>query len=777
MTNNILSSYWADKKIAESSANIIVINDSKTLSGAAHVGSLRGPIVHDVLYRAAVRAHRAVRYLFGSDDYDPFDAVPPSVPTEFSKYLGMPLCNVPSPDGSDRSYSRFFEDEFFGVISELGITPEYYYMSDIYRSGDVNDTIQTLLDNAETVREQYYIASNAELPSNWYPFHVICENCGKIATTRVYDWDGQKVHYVCETDRVDYTNGCKHSGVISPYDGSGKLPWKMEWIAQWELFGVNLEGAGMDHNVAGGSRDVAEAVYRAVYEKNPPLNEPYEFLLIGKRKMSSSKGIGYSAREVANILPPELIRFLITRTRPRSTINFQIEDAAIPRLYDQYDATRNDYVSGKLDDVEKISFEQSQVDFPVSIEPMYFPRFTHVATVVQIPDVDVERHFATHKGSQLTVQETEELKKRIYYSKVWLDSVAPEDAVVRVKSSIPEIARKLSQIQMAFLSNLKTLFEQDKELSGEVIHRAIYDLIASDSIDKFQAFEAIYKAFTGTNKGPRAGELLSTLNNQFIVQRIQEVEMSQYVGTAKIHVVERRRDAAYRDIFRLNHAVLDKYPDLRIGVALIRGVTVSKASAELEQLKDDISSSLKEKYADTNLGELPRIKAYRDIYRGFGVDPKSRNPSAEALLRRITRGQGIYNINNVVDAYNITSAEAMIPMAAYDYDNVTTPVDLRFATDGEKHLAIGNKEVTILEAGELVYSDQEKVMCQDFNYRDSQYTMITPSTKNVLLFVDGCGVIPHEEVQTIVERTIARIIKFAGGEIDFQAYIYQDVEE
>jgi hypothetical protein len=43
--------YWADE-LAERVSGPQVVNDSKTPSGTVHVGSLRGPVVHDVIARA-----------------------------------------------------------------------------------------------------------------------------------------------------------------------------------------------------------------------------------------------------------------------------------------------------------------------------------------------------------------------------------------------------------------------------------------------------------------------------------------------------------------------------------------------------------------------------------------------------------------------------------------------------------------------------------------------------------------------------------------------------
>ena len=66
--------YWADQLIVEHPADEIIINDSKTYSGSAHVGSLRGPVIHDVILRAGLTAGRTGKFYYGSDDYDALEA-------------------------------------------------------------------------------------------------------------------------------------------------------------------------------------------------------------------------------------------------------------------------------------------------------------------------------------------------------------------------------------------------------------------------------------------------------------------------------------------------------------------------------------------------------------------------------------------------------------------------------------------------------------------------------------------------------------------------------
>jgi DNA/RNA-binding domain of Phe-tRNA-synthetase-like protein len=129
----------------------------------------------------------------------------------------------------------------------------------------------------------------------------------------------------------------------------------------------------------------------------------------------------------------------------------------------------------------------------------------------------------------------------------------------------------------------------------------------------------------------------------------------------------------------------------------------------------------------------------------------------------------------VVDAYNLDSVETLIPMAAYDASRRDLPVDLRFAAGGDVLEPIGGGAAEQIEAGELIYTDQSRVICWDFNHRDADHTKISAETRRVLLLVDGIDATPLEDVQDAMDLALSRILRFAGGNVQFSALIYQEI--
>jgi len=516
--------FWCDK-LLDGIEGPQTINDSKTPSGRAHVGALRGPLIHDVIFRTLRAKDLPARYLFGVDDYDPVDEIPYGAAEHFEKYLGAPLCNTPPPPGSTATdMAEHYISEFLGVFAELGIRPEFYRLRDVYRSGRFNEAIEVILRKADVVRRIYKEVSGAVRPDTWHPFQVVCERCGRIGTTVVSAYDGKEVAYECKPDLVKWARGCGHKGKVSPFDGNGKLPWKLEWCAKWKTFPVTIEGAGPDHSTKGGARDVAAACLRNIFGQEPPLNCPYEFFLVGGAKMSSSKGIGVSAREMADFLPPEILRFLLIRPFPRQPVNFEPSEVYIVKLFNEFDRYHHKYHHDpKAAQDDKRIYEMSQVD----PEPDHWlADFQLVTALTQMPHLDPVAELEKRKGSPFTGLERKHLELRIRAARYWVEHYASEEEKTRLQESLPARAQELSAAQRAFLHLLAKLLAQTS-WNGDALQTGIFTAARLTPIDQPSAFRAIYRVLLDRDNGPKAGNLLSFLDRDFVVRRCSELPVNR----------------------------------------------------------------------------------------------------------------------------------------------------------------------------------------------------------------------------------------------------------
>ncbi len=763
--------FWADKiakQIIESGEHRpFWVDDMFTPSGFAHIGSLRGPLVHDMVYRALGKAHETVASTYVFNDFDPVDGLPPEL-SGLSDELGKPLRTARSPEAKYTCFAEYFTKDFKRVLGDLGVHATYLSSWDMYREGKFNGVIREALDNSEKIQDIYQrVSGSKKRDKGWLPLQIICEKCGKLGTTRVHDWDGEMVVYTCEPAMVTWAKGCGFTGKISPFDGYGKLPWKVDWPAHWKVLGVTIEGAGKDHSSAGGSRDIAKALCEEVFHISNPYNLPYEFFLIGGKKMSSSKGLGLKARDLTKLLPPTVGRFLFTRTDYRRAIEFDpVGTMAIPDLFDEYDRCWRAYNEGGDEDASR-AFEYAQIEgVPPKRRNLFTPRFRDIANYKQLPNIDIYRKFREEKGSLLTEVEDKILTERLKYVSVWLGEFAPEDLRLQMSKEISPLVANFSSEQRTFLQEVVGFLTTHIDISPEDLTIKLYDIAKKLNVPSLEAFQTIYIACIGKPYGPRAAWFLLQYPREQVIARLRQVsgETRRETQDRSVHIITKP------ELFTIHAEVKKRYPSVSIGIALIRDVRILKTDERLEEEKKKFLSSL-EGLTTEKLGLYPEIISYRKLYKEMGVDWHSRRPSPEALLRRVALGKGLYTINTCVDAYNLIVMKHRVSVGAFDYDSVKFPTVLRYAGGGDEILLLGDEMPTKYTAKELAYYDKVGGYNIDFNYRDAKRTMVTEKTQNIWINVDGIYDITAGQVEQSLRESVEKIVTYCGGTVEFEGVV------
>ncbi|MBM3303585.1 MAG: lysine--tRNA ligase [Candidatus Aenigmarchaeota archaeon] len=543
------SLFWADQiaeKVRERcekepKLNAIVkkkgylVYDEKTPSGVIHVGSGRGWIIHDVIAKAMRDAGMKGRFVLSSDDIDPFDRMNKGLPAGYEKYLGMPFRNIPSPAEGYKSFADYYFRQAAGKFKEFGIEAKIESTGEQYDKGVFNAAIKTVLDNANRIHE-IYMKAYGKADSGKLPFNPICEKCGKIGTTRAYAWDPERqiVKYRCEPNFVEWAKGCGHEGEKSPYNGGGKLPWKVEWAAKWVSKGVVCELAGKDHFTKGGSRTIAMAISDKIFDFPPPypstrdsIGEGYEFFNIGGKKMSTSQGRGISFAESTKFAPAKMIRYMLVCTRPRAAIDFDpYRDNDVILLYDRYDRTERIYFGKEkaegheVENMKRI-YELSHIGKLPSHMPPQIP-FTYAASTAQTEKDNKKRiemlKASGHMDKNATKEDIAYVLDRLRLADDWAKNFASYQYRISLLDEPPK-----DGISPKMRSVLKSIaYELMENKTEEEVSETIW-AAAKASGDAKVFFRSAYLALIGKEQGPKLAPFIMSIGKARVIRLLERL--------------------------------------------------------------------------------------------------------------------------------------------------------------------------------------------------------------------------------------------------------------
>ncbi|MBY0538965.1 lysine--tRNA ligase [Patescibacteria group bacterium] len=507
------------------SGETLLVRDEKTPSGRVHIGNMRSLAFHAAMWERLREAGIPADFKFEINDFDPMDGLPVYLDeAEYRQHMGKPLYNIPSPEPDVApNFAEYYAKEYIDAIHDAGFTPVFYRSSELYLAGKMNDAIRISLEKADVIRKIYKEISGADRPSDWHALSVVCENCGKIGTTKVSAFDGEKVTYACYPTAVKWAEGCGHKGQVSPFNGNAKLPWKVEWAAKWFVNGVDVEGGGKDHYSKGGARDVARHISEEVFGYKEPFGMQNEYFLYGGEKMSSSKGKGSSSRDVVNLVPQHIFRLALYGKDINQQINFDPNGDMIPVLFDQYDKIAEKYWAGITDDDTRLFLYTHTPEKRAHIEKRFLPRFSQVAFLVQMPHLNFETEIERLKGGSLTDADKKEAQERAHYAKHWLKVAADEEFVFTLaEDAVPEAVKALSDDQKNALKEVLAYVEANPVLEGQALHTELHEIRKRLNIDAKAFFGAIYLSFLGKDHGPKVGWFLSVLDRNFLISRLKE---------------------------------------------------------------------------------------------------------------------------------------------------------------------------------------------------------------------------------------------------------------
>src|SRR5690348_16250597 len=211
---------------------------------------------------------------------------------------------------------------------------------------------------------------------------------------------------------------------------------------------------------------------------------------------------------------------------------------------------------------------------------------------------------------------------------------------------------------------------------------------------------------------------------------------------------------------QLDEQLKTRIAGVTFGMVTIHGVTVRERDELLWKQIEMLSQRLGHEYTLERLSENEQIAAVRGLQKSFGFDPTRYRPSSESLLRRVLKGQGLYQINTAVDVNNLCSLEFLLPMCSYDLRHAKGQVHVRIGEPGEEYPGIGRQ----------VFQAENKVIIADDNgimgstVSDSERTKVTATTMDILLAIYAPATMDPRIIERYAALAGQRMVAFNGGQ-------------
>lgn len=184
----------------------------------------------------------------------------------------------------------------------------------------------------------------------------------------------------------------------------------------------------------------------------------------------------------------------------------------------------------------------------------------------------------------------------------------------------------------------------------------------------------------------------------------------------------------------------------------------SSYSGELWKEIDAFSTQFVSAFKMEEIKLRPAILATRKTYKKLGKDPNRYRPSAEALCRRILKGQELYQIDTLVDLINLVSLKTGYSIGGFDLDMIEGDLTLGVGEADERFEAIGRGLLNI--EGLPVYRDEVGGIGTPTS--DEERTRITTGTTHLMMIINAYS--GEEGLQEAVDFSVGMLKKYLAAE-------------
>ncbi|HIF46637.1 MAG TPA: lysine--tRNA ligase [Candidatus Poseidoniales archaeon] len=496
--------HWADfvAQTLSKKGDRQVIASGITPSGEFHIGHLREILTGDMITRACKNAGMDVEFVFIVDSADPLRKVYSFLSPEYEQYIGCPLATIPAPDqngkpsNSGLTYAEHFLNPFLKALEQIDVRPRIIDNYCSYNEGNFSGRTRIACAKADEIREIIERVSGRELADDWFPYNPFGHD-GSLDDVTVTGFEWPHVYW-------------QQKGKPGQSDirlAEGKLPWRVDWPARWGWIGITCEPFGKDHGAAGGSYSTGKEISQ-LFGDEPPHPLVYEWIsLKGQGAMSSSSGNTIGPLEALELVPPEILRYLIASTKPKKAIEFDA-GMSLVELADEYERlVARDLVTEaanpELSRRQKVAIEDAKGALAMSSigQNIRCPvSFRHLAMLAQ---VKTDHEILEMIGG--------EMEGRLARMRNWIDGPHfPNELKIEVLQYPMEGLN--IEIKKSLVNSLSRCDWIEDDIS-----KGITAAFKENDIGMKEGYQTLYLAILGVEKGPRLAPILAELAREHVI--------------------------------------------------------------------------------------------------------------------------------------------------------------------------------------------------------------------------------------------------------------------
>jgi len=503
------STYWLDQAIAYICEKIptgkIITSSGISPSAEYHIGHFREILTVEAITWGLKEAGREAQHIHVVDNFDPLRKRYPFLPEEFEKYVGWPVALIPDPVGDCHpTYADHYYSTFEKYIHILGIEPTVVKSyEDLYSTGRMTERFEDVLTHLPQIYKIFKDVSNRDLEENWTPIQVLGDD-NRYFNATADSWNK-------ENQTIAGKSYAK---------GQAKLNWRLDWPARWRELGVDVEPFGRELASAGSAYQTGVKFAREVFDIEPPLPvAKYEPIHLpgDTKKMSSSLGNLITPKEALEIMPPEVLRYFVVRSRPERKLHFD-SGIGLFNLLDEYTKVKETISQGGESEFGEAFRFANSVNKIQDSEVITSVPFNHLVSIYQTVSGDAKKAAEALKRSDYHV-DTKILDREFSFVKNWLEKYAPENIKFEIQQVLPQV--DLTAQQKIFIGELVKSLETIKQPDGPTMHKLIYAAKDAAGIETKEAFQTLYMLILNQDSGPKAGWFLASLDQDWLSARLK----------------------------------------------------------------------------------------------------------------------------------------------------------------------------------------------------------------------------------------------------------------